>query len=143
MHIINSIHSNLAYLVLGFVLLFTLLLVFGFLTKAKPNNFIRKVGLFALVFTHTQVLIGVVQYLFFSGRGLKIITSGNLDMGNSSIRLYTVEHPIMMLVGAILLTVVYSKIKRLKSSIGLGLVIMIVLAAFCLFSRVPYHNWLG
>jgi len=72
----------------------------------------RKLALFALISLHTQFLIGILLY-FFSPKMQHIFSNRGEDiMGDSTLRFLVVEHPIMMLIAVILVTVGYSRAKR-------------------------------
>ncbi len=73
----------------------------------------RKIGTFALIFTHIQILIGAVLY-FLSDK----ISYGEGWMANSSTRFYGMEHIVMMVLAAILITVGNSKVKRHDTAKG-------------------------
>ena len=77
--------------------------------KGNMYNFKdRKPALFALIATHVQLLLGLGLYFIspnvqFSGE----------TMGNSLLRFFTVEHFAMMLIGITLITIGFSKAKKL------------------------------
>lgn len=103
-------HSGLRWL----VLLFLLLAIFSSLTKWQGNKAYtandKRFSLFALIFTHIQLILGLVLY-FISP---KVQFSGDV-MGNSILRFYTVEHISLMLLAIILITIGYSRAKRAAS----------------------------
>jgi FtsH-binding integral membrane protein len=72
----------------------------------------RKLALFALISLHTQFLIGIILYIF--SPTMRAIFGGHPEdiMGNSIFRFWVVEHPLMMLIAVILVTVGYSRAKR-------------------------------
>ena len=137
-----QIHSSFAYIVLALVFIFIISIFFSYLGKKRPSTVTKKLGLFAIIFTHIQVLIGIVQYFIFSPKGISMVSNEAFSMSNASMRLLVVEHPIAMLVGATLLTITYSKIKRMKSNTTLGIFLLGLAAAALLFSRIPYAVWL-
>jgi cell division protein FtsW (lipid II flippase) len=67
----------------------------------------KRLGLFALIFSHLQLLIGVGLY-FLSAKVLPIAEA----MGAKSTRFFAVEHLTMMIIGIILITIGYSRAKR-------------------------------
>lgn len=105
--ILVSAHSGLRWM----VLLFLLLAIFSSLSKwqgSKPytaND--KRFSLFALIFTHIQLILGLVLY-FISP---KVRFSGDV-MGNTLLRFYTVEHITLMLIAIVLITMGYSRAKR-------------------------------
>jgi membrane protein DedA with SNARE-associated domain len=105
-------HSGLRWLVL--VLL--LAAIFTAFSNLKSNSFEKKhkiTYLLAMVFTHVQLLIGLVLY-FISP---KVIFSAGV-MSQTAARFYTVEHLTLMLLSIVLITVGYSRSKRSDSIKG-------------------------
>lgn len=100
-------HSGLRWL----VLLFLLLAIFSSLTKWQSGKTYtasdKRFSLMALIFTHVQLILGLVLY-FISP---KVRFSGDV-MGNSLTRFYTVEHMSLMLIAIVLITIGYSRAKR-------------------------------
>ena len=66
----------------------------------------KKLGLFALIFTHIQFLMGLVLY-FLSP---KVVFSGEA-MKDSVLRFFLVEHISLMTLAVVLITIGYSKSK--------------------------------
>lgn len=67
----------------------------------------KKIGLFAMVFTHIQFLIGLVLY-FISPRVIFAAES----MKNAAARFFLVEHLSIMLLAIAVITIGYSRAKR-------------------------------
>lgn len=111
--ILVSAHSGLRWL----VLLFLVLAIFSSLSKwqgKKPytaND--KRFSLLALIFTHIQLILGLILY-FISP---KVRFSGDV-MGNTMLRFYTVEHISLMLIAIVLITMGYSRAKRATTDIG-------------------------
>lgn len=91
----------------------------------------KKLGLFALIFTHTQFLLGIILY-FLSP---KVVFSG-IAMKDSVLRFYLVEHLSLMTLAVVLITIGYSKSKKastdskkLKLIFGFFLVGLILILA--------------
>jgi len=141
---IQFIHSYWAYLVLLIVLLATFNSLAGFFSKREYSNNDFRVALFALIVTHIQVLIGLILY-FVSPLGLQNIS--NLGMGevmkNSEFRLYAVEHPFVMILAAVFITIGYSKHKKklLSHKKFKMLAIFYTIALILLLSRIPWNQW--
>ena len=66
-------------------------------------------GLFALIFTHIQLILGLVLY-FIS----PLVQFSSGTMKNSVLRFYTVEHITLMVIAIVIITVGYSKAKRIE-----------------------------
>ncbi len=72
----------------------------------------RKLALFALISLHTQFLLGIILYIL--SPTMRSIFSGHPEdiMGRSINRFWVVEHPLMMVLAVILVTVGYTRAKR-------------------------------
>ncbi len=100
-------HSGLRWL----VLLFLILAIVNAATKMNGQKAYgasdKRVGLLALIFTHVQLILGLVLY-FISP---KVQFAGEV-MSDKILRFYTVEHISLMLIAIVLITMGYSKAKR-------------------------------
>jgi hypothetical protein len=135
---IQKFHSGWAYLA---VLVLVGAVINSFVGLFSKKEFIakdRKISLFGLVAIHTQLLIGLVLY-FVSGRGFDSLG----QMSNSELRLTSLEHPLINLIGITLITIGWMKHKKLNTSeskfktfsiyYGLGLALIL--------SRIPWGLW--
>jgi hypothetical protein len=99
-------HSGLRYVVLGLLIaaIYT-----AFNKKNDTNAPYSKVYLFAMIATHTQLLIGLILYAM--NWGVKV----RFDMmGEKLYRFYAVEHLVGMLLAIVLITVGHAQGKKLK-----------------------------
>jgi len=106
---IQKFHSGWAYLA---VLVLVGAVINSFVGLFSKKEFIakdRKISLFGLVAIHTQLLIGLVLY-FVSGRGFDSLG----QMSNSELRLTSLEHPLINLIGITLITIGWMKHKKTK-----------------------------
>lgn len=141
---VSFIHSWWAYLVL-LVLIITVILSFvGLASKKDYGATDFRLALFTLITTHIQLLIGIVLYFvsprfqaFFGEEGMGGV------MRSSDLRLYLVEHPLMMILAVILITVGYSKHKKKLTSKAKfkTLAIFYTLGLIFMLSRIPYASW--
>ncbi|HLW14629.1 MAG TPA: hypothetical protein VKX30_03900 [Flavobacteriaceae bacterium] len=138
------LHSFWAYLVLGVLLITVINSIAGL---AGKKEFVAKdfrLALFSLIVTHIQLLVGLILW-FVSPLGLKAISTAGMGevMGNSAIRLNVVEHPLMMIIAVILITIGYSKHKKkLESSAKFKtIVIFYILTLVVILSRLPWDQW--
>ena len=134
----KTIHSYWAYLVL-FVLIYAVVnAVIGLIQKKEFTHKDFRLGLFALITTHIQFLIGLGLYIA-SGR---YNINGEV-MKDAGARLLALEHPIMMILSIVLITIGWSKHKKdvkseskfKKFTVFYGLALVIIL------SRIPWSNW--
>ncbi|MFT5231217.1 MAG: heme/copper-type cytochrome/quinol oxidase subunit 2 [Planctomycetota bacterium] len=144
MEILKMIHSFWAYLVVLAVAVATINALMGYLGKKEyqPKDF--RIALFTLIVTHIQLLIGLIIY-FVSPLGLQSFSTNGMSevMGNSLLRLYAVEHPLMMIITVVFITVGYSKHKtKLVSGPKFKmLAVFYTLGLLCLLSRIPWSQW--
>lgn len=136
------LHSGLAYLVLLGLIACIIYAMVGALSGREFTDKDRKFALVGLVLTHLQFLVAIILY-FVSPLGFSNLSGET--MGDSLARLYAVEHPIMNLIAVILITIGYSRAKRLTESksrfrsvyifFGIGFILIL--------SRIPWSTWLN
>lgn len=137
---LKHFHSFVAYLAL---LALTIAVVHAFLAVAnrrKWDGTSKKIVLFGLVSCHVQMLFGMFLY-FTSPMGYSNL-SGEA-MGNATARLYAMEHPLVMLLAIVFITIGYSRAKRtaedakkyrlISRFYAIGLVLVL--------SRIPWSAW--
>lgn len=137
------IHSWWAYLVVLVLLIATINSLVGFFTKKEygANDF--RISLFTIIVSHLQLLIGLVLYFvapYF--RAFSEVGMGGV-MKDSTLRLYLVEHPLMMLIAVVLVTIGYSKHKKKLTSRPKFKILSIfyTLALLFVLSRIPWTAW--
>ena len=141
---VQFIHSWWAYLVLFMLIIATINSLAGLVGKKEyqPRDF--RIALFTLIVTHIQFLIGLILY-FVSPLGMQNFS--NMGMGeimkNSEARLYAVEHPIIMILVVVFVTIGYSKHKKKLVSAPKfrALTIFYALATILALSRIPWAQW--
>tara|TARA_B110000003_G_scaffold172618_1_gene172232 strand:- start:77248 stop:77676 length:429 start_codon:yes stop_codon:yes gene_type:complete len=138
----KTIHSYWAYLVLIVLLITVLNSIISYVKKRKFSQQSFRLGLFTLILSHIQLLIGLGWY--FSSPYYKALkTNGSEVMGDPTSRLLAVEHPIMMVLAIILITIGWSKHKKKADDLpkyktfiifyGIGLLLIL--------SRIPWNQW--
>jgi len=136
----QTIHSYWAYLVLITLILATINAFSGVASKREFKDKDLRLSLFTLIFAHIQLLIGLGVYFSSAAyKNLKEVGIGALDAQS---RLLAVEHPLMMIIAIILITIGWSRHKKKTAdakkfiTIGLfyGIALLIVL------SRIPWSN---
>nr|WP_315240740.1 hypothetical protein [uncultured Flavobacterium sp.] len=135
---IKELHSGWAYLALLLLLVAVVNAILGFTSKKEFTARDRKIALFALIGTHTQLLIGLILY-FVSPLGKDSLG----QMSNAALRLTSLEHPLINIIAIILITIGWSKHKKIINSeakfktfsifYGIGLVLIL--------SRIPWNLW--
>lgn len=135
---IQKFHSGWAYLAL---LLLVIAVLNSFIGLFSKNEFLpkdRKMGLFGLIAIHIQLTVGFFLY-FVSPLGFSSLG----EMKDAALRLTSLEHPLINIIAVILITIGWSKHKKLTTSetkfktfsifYGLGLVLIL--------SRIPWGMW--
>jgi hypothetical protein len=110
------LHSSLRYLLL---IVLVVSIVNAFLKMQKKAPFTaadNKLSLATFILTHTQLLLGLVLY-FFGAKGFSYIKMG-LDMGDSVMRFYAVEHLVGMLIAIVLISLGRIKAKKLTDDVA-------------------------
>ena len=91
-----------------------------------------------MILIHIQWTVGLV--LYFISPNVKSFSQ--LDMSNSLERLYALEHPIMMTIALVLLTIARSKSKKTNnSSMNKTVLVLFGLALGCILFCLP-PSWL-
>jgi len=91
-----------------------------------------------------QLLIGLILF-FFSPfvRWFQEDLDVSLIMKNEQLRLYNVEHPLLMIIAVVLITIGYSKHKKKLPSASKfkTLSIFYTLALIAVLLMIPWENW--
>ncbi|MDY3528614.1 hypothetical protein PG593_02325 [Riemerella anatipestifer] len=137
-------HRGFAYLVLVAAAVFVVaLLVAMFGYSGKVSKLLRKSSLFTMILFHTQFLVGLGMLFFKSQFLFYFDTIGMGGIVNKpELRFSYVEHPVAMLVAAVLMTIVNKKIKT-SETLNFGIVIMGLLAVVLFLLRFPFDRLLG
>ncbi len=135
--IIKNLHSWWAYLALIVLFLAVANSFLGFVSKKSFNSKDFRISLFALIFTHLQLLIGLVVY-FVSPLGF-----GQLgEMKDKTIRLLSLEHPLTNLIAIALITIGWSRHKKAKPSGKFKTIFIFYgLGLFLILLRIPWKLW--
>jgi len=140
---LKNLHSYWAFFVLLILILAFLNAIRGkFSGKEFGSNDLR-ISLFGLIFSHIQLLIGLVLY-FVSPWFDQWSSLGMGVMKNAEARFYLVEHPITNLLAIVLITMGWSMHKRQSESSKkfLRIALFYGLGFVFLLSRIPWNVWL-
>lgn len=141
--ILKSVHSYWAFFVL---IILVVAILNAFRGKSSGKEFEAKdlrISLFGLIFSHIQLLIGLVLY-FVSPWFDQWSALGMGVMKDAQTRMYLVEHPITNILAIVIITMGWSMHKRQSASskkflrIGLFYLIGLIL----LLSRIPWDSWI-
>ena len=136
---IQKFHSGWAYLALLLLVIAVVNSLIGMTSKKEFTAKDRKIALFGLIATHIQLVVGLILY-FVSPLGKASL--GN--MKDAALRLTSLEHPLINIIAIVLITVGWSRHKKLTTNeakfksitIFYGLGLLLILA------RIPWKLWL-
>lgn len=139
---VQFLHSYWAYLVLFVLIITTINSLMGFFSKREYGAKDMRLALFTLITMHIQLLIGLVLW-FVSPRGMGALGEENL-MKDSSLRSAAIEHPLLMIIAVVLITIGYSKHKkqRLSTPKFKKLAIFYTLGLVAVLAIIPWSEWL-
>jgi uncharacterized membrane protein len=143
--VIQMLHSLLAYVVLVLLTIASINAIIGTINKAEFSKRDFKFTLWALIATHTQVVLGLILY-FISPLGIRSFSSNGAQvMKDATLRLFAVEHISVMIIAAVLLTIGYAKQKRTEDSASKfrRVSIFYTLALVLALSRIPWQQWIN
>jgi hypothetical protein len=137
---IQKLHSGWAYLAILLLFIAAINATIGYITKKEFLSKDRKIALFALIAIHIQLVIGIVIY-FISPLGKSSLG----EMKDAALRLTSLEHPLLNLIAIALITIGWSRHKKVANSeakfkaislfYAIGLVLILV--------RIPWTSWLN
>ncbi|MEK9958367.1 MAG: hypothetical protein VW578_06195 [Flavobacteriaceae bacterium] len=141
---IQTLHSYWAFLVLLVLILAIANAFKGRLQAAEFQARDLRLSLFALIFSHIQLVLGLIVYFvspwfdLWSQQGMGV-------MKDAQARLYLVEHPITNLIALFLITLGWSLHKRQNSSTKKfgRIALFYSLGLLLLLSRIPWNQWLS
>ena len=141
----KQIHSYWAYLAVLILLIAVVNAIIGLTQNKEFKDKDLRISLFTLIVMHIQLLIGLGWYFMSPWyKSLKELGMGEA-MKDAALRLQVIEHPLMMILAIVFITVGWSKHKKQttdkakfkKIAVFYGLGLLIVL------SRIPWGQWLG
>lgn len=126
------------------LLLMFVVLVQNFLVWKSNNEFtasLARQNKIALILTHIQVTVGLIMLFGFNTH---MFSDMGTLMGDAALRFKYVEHPSMMLIGAVLITIGNAKSKRGEDdkSKAKPIVIFFAIALVLMLSRMPWSEFL-
>ncbi|MEO9570598.1 MAG: hypothetical protein ABJH82_11405 [Polaribacter sp.] len=138
----KDVHSYWAYLVLA-ILIFTVVnAITGVIKKRTFTDKDLRLGLFTLIVSHIQLLIGLGWY-FMSPWYKALKENAGEVMANKATRLIAVEHPVTMILAIVLITIGWSKHKKKTEDTAKfkTFTIFYGVALLLILSRIPWSNW--
>ncbi len=140
---LQHLHSGIAYLALLALILVIFYALFGSLSSREFTEKDRKIAMIAFILSHVQLLVGLILY-FVSPLGLSLLTAGGA-MSDATARLTAVEHPLINIIAIVVITIGYSRAKKISTSRGKfrSIYMMYAIGLLLILSRIPWSNWLG
>lgn len=142
---IKMIHSTWAIITLVVLIVAVVNAVIGLTSKKEFTDKSLRISLFALIVTHIQLIIGLIA--FFTSASFAFLKENGMGavMKDATARLFIVEHPLMMILGVVFLTIGFSKQKNKTTDFTkfktianfYGIALLLVL------SRIPWGQWLN
>ena len=142
--VLKNIHSYWAYLALLILVIAAVNALIGMFSKKTFTARDLRISLFGLIFSHIQLLVGLILYFvspWFDQWGA--LGVGGV-MKDPQARLFLVEHPFTNIIAIMLITMGWSMHKKQEqdgkkfSRIG----IFFTLGLLLLLSRIPWDSWL-
>jgi hypothetical protein len=135
--IVKNLHSWWAYLALAILVVAFVNALMGHVSKRNFTNKDLRISLFALIFSHIQLLLGLVLY-FVSPVGFSKLG----EMKEATIRLTSLEHPLINILALVLITIGWSKHKKVEGNFKFRKIFFFYGAGLLLIlSRIPWSLW--
>ena len=140
---IKHLHSGWAYIVL-LVLIITFFNAFMGVLKNKEFKIKDlRLSLFTLITAHIQLVLGIIMYYVSPYYKHMRVTGMGSAMKEATARLFLVEHPLVMILAIVLITIGFSKHKKKTTDKAKFKTIATFYGIALLFilSRIPWHQW--
>ena len=139
---LKHLHSFMPYLLLTVLVLALIKSFVAYRKNQAHTEAHRKTGLMVLILAHLQFTIGCILY-FVSPMSKAGLSDMGAAMKDSTLRLYAVEHPLMMILAIVFITMAYSKSKKdiadsLKHKVKW---VYYLIALVLILSRIPWSVW--
>jgi heme A synthase len=142
---IKMLHSGWAYITLLVLIFAVVNAIIGLTSKKEFKDKDLRISLFTLIVAHLQLIIGFIAY-FMSAQFAYVLDNGmGAAMKMPEIRLFVLEHPLMMILAIAALTVGFSKHKKQTTDNGKFKTIAVYygIALIFVLSRIPWSQWLS
>jgi len=141
---IKMIHSIWAIITLLILVIAVVNAIMGLTSKKEFTDKSLRISLFTLIVAHIQLILGFI--VFFTSASFTFLKENGMGavMKDSTARLFVVEHPLMMVLAIVFLTIGFSKHKNKTTDFTkyktiatfYGIALLLVL------SRIPWGQWL-
>lgn len=137
------LHSYWAYLAVLLLVLTVINAIIGLIKNKTFTDKDLRISLFTLIVFHIQLILGFIVY-YVSPYYERMREMGmGATMKDAVVRLFVVEHPLMMILAIVLITVGFSKHKKQATDKGKFKTLAIFYGIGLLFvlSRIPWSQW--
>jgi len=140
---LKIIHSGWAYITLIILIFAVYNALKGLMTKKEFEDKDLRISLFTLIVAHIQLILGFIA--FFASAQFAFLKENGMgaSMKDTGIRLIVVEHPLMMILAIVLITIGFSKHKKKTNDKAKFKTIAIFYGIALLFvlSKIPWSQW--
>lgn len=136
-NILQHFHSGWAFLALLALVITVVKAAYGKISKKEFTATDRKIALFALITAHVQLLVGLILY-FVSPLGFQLV--GNME---KQARLTSLEHPLINIIAIVVITIGWSKHKKvlLSEDKFQKIAFFYAIGLLLICSKIPYQLW--
>ena len=136
-NLLQSLHSWWAYLAVLVLFIAVINSLMGYMSKRYFESKDLRISLFALIFTHIQLVLGLLVY-FVSPLGFDSLG----EMKNAAIRLTSLEHPLINIIAIALITIGWSKHKKVEGTLKFRKILFFYgIGLLLILSRIPWKTW--
>lgn len=137
---LKNSHNQIGMLVLFLLLVIILSLLVQFILKKTFGRASKALSLIGLIVVHLQILVGVVLY-FLSPLGINSFSGES--MKHTISRFYMAEHPVGMIIAAVLITIGYKQVKStIQASAKYKRVLVYYTLGFAIIAYlIPWFLW--
>ncbi len=139
----KMVHSIWAIITLLMLIIAVVNAIIGLTSKKGFNEKDLRIPLFTLIAIHIQLILGLIV-LFLSAQFTFLKEHGMGEaMKNADVRFFVVEHPLIMIIATILVTIGFKKLKNKSTDQELFKTIVIYygIALLLVLSRIPWGQW--
>ena len=136
-------HSGWAYIALLILIIAFINAIIGLTSNKEFKDKDLRISLFTLIIAHIQLIIGFIAY-FTSDYFTSLVENGmGATMKDAVVRLFVVEHPLMMILAVVFITIGFSKhkSKTTDKSKFKTITIFYGIALLLVLSRIPWSHW--
>ena len=140
---IKMVHSGWAYITLIILIFAVVNAIIGLTSNKEFKDKDLRISLFTLIVVHLQLILGLIAY-FTSDYFYSLLDNGmGASMKDAVVRLFAVEHPLMMILAIVLITIGFSKHKNKSTDKAKFKTITIFYGIALLFvlSKIPWSQW--